>query len=423
MSVPSRPVGLRRGLLTPGTLTLACVVLCGLAAGAYRFIFGLGAATNLTNQYPWGLWIGVDVASGIALSAGGFTSAAVAHLFHRRKYEALVRPALLTAMLGYTFAVIGLMADLGRYYNIWHPMWPGMWQGNSVLFEVAMCVMVYLTVLYIEFLPIVCERFVGRVSLPGPLKALNLLLDTLLRAAQATLGKVMFLFIVAGVVLSCMHQSSLGALMLIVPYKMSPLWYTPIMPLMFLLSAFAVGFAMVVFESLLASWSLGRKPELALLSAYSRFVIVFLGIYGVARFVDLLIRDAYGTAFALNGTSAMFLAEVGLGIVLPFVMLVFPQVRRSAKGLLTASTLIVGGVLLNRINVFLVAFKPPYAQASYFPSIPEILVTVGLVSALVLAYRVCVTVFPVLPVEEEETVEASETAQQRSSVQAEFYVS
>ncbi len=423
MSAPAHPVSLRRGLLTPGVLVLVCIMLTGLAAGLYRFIFGLGAVTNLTNQYPWGLWIGVDVASGVALAAGGFTSAAVAHIFHRRKYEALVRPALLTAMLGYTFAVIGLMADLGRYYNIWHPLWPTMWQGNSVLFEVAMCVTIYLNVLYIEFMPIVCERFVGRVSLPGPLKHLNRPVDALLRLAQGILAKLMFFFIIGGVVLSCMHQSSLGSLLLIVPYKMSPLWYTPVMPLMFLLSAFAAGFAMVVFESLLSSWTFGRKPEMAVLSAYSRFLVLFLGVYGVARFSDLLIRDAWGGAFAGDGTSLMFLAEIGLGVALPFAMLLSGKMRHSPAGLLTASSLVVGGVLLNRINVFLVAFKPPYAQAPYFPSAPEILVTTGLVAGLVLAYRVCVTVFPVLPVEEHETVEATETAQQRRPVQAGSYVS
>jgi Ni/Fe-hydrogenase subunit HybB-like protein len=359
----------------------------------------------------------------VALAAGGFTSAAVAHIFHRRKYEVLVRPALLTAMLGYTFAVIGLVADLGRYYNIWHPLWPTMWQGNSVLFEVAMCVTIYLNVLYIEFMPIVCERFIGRVSMPGPLKAFNRPVDALLRLVRGTLAKLMFFFIIGGVVLSCMHQSSLGSLMLIAPYKMSPLWYTPVMPLLFLLSAFAAGFAMVVFESLLSAWTFGRKPEMPVLSSYSRFMALFLGVYGVARFSDLLIRDAWNGAFAGDGTSLMFLAEIGLGLALPFAMLLSEKVRRSPAGLLTASSLVVGGVLLNRINVFLVAFKPPYAQATYFPSAPEILVTAGLVAGLVLAYRVCVTVFPVLPVEEHKTVGVTGTARQRHSEQAGSYVS
>ena len=412
MSVPGHPVSLRHGLLTPGAFVLFGIMLAGLLAGLYRFVFGLGAATNLTNQYPWGLWIGIDVASGVALAAGGFTSAAVAHIFHRRKYEVLVRPALLTAMLGYTFAVIGLLADLGRFYNIWHPMLPGMWQGNSVLFEVAMCVTIYLNVLYIEFLPVVCERFIGRVALPGPLAAFNKIVDRLLRAADATLSKLMLVFIVAGIMLSCMHQSSLGSLLLIAPYKVHPLWYTPVLPLMFLLSAFAAGFAMVVFESLLASWTFRRRPETRVLFDYSRFVAVFLGIYGAAKMTDLLVREEAGAVFAGTLEGNMFLLEMCGGVLLPFVLLLFAEIRRSPLGLLAASGLVVLGVLVNRINVFLVAFRPPYAEGRYFPSIPEILVTAGLIAALVLAYRVCVTVFPVLPSEEHAEGEQAEAGRQ-----------
>ncbi len=412
MSVPGHPVSLRHGLLTPGAFVLFGIMLAGLLAGLYRFVFGLGAATNLTNQYPWGLWIGIDVASGVALAAGGFTSAAVAHIFHRRKYEVLVRPALLTAMLGYTFAVIGLLADLGRFYNIWHPMLPGMWQGNSVLFEVAMCVTIYLNVLYIEFLPVVCERFIGRVALPGPLAAFNKIVDRLLRAVDATLSKLMLVFIVAGIMLSCMHQSSLGSLLLIAPYKVHPLWYTPVLPLMFLLSAFAAGFAMVVFESLLASWTFRRRPETRVLFDYSRFVAVFLGIYGAAKMTDLLVREETGAVFAGTLEGNMFLLEMCGGVLLPFVLLLFAEIRRSPLGLLAASGLVVLGVLVNRINVFLVAFRPPYAEGRYFPSIPEILVTAGLIAALVLAYRVCVTVFPVLPSEEHAEGEQAEAGRQ-----------
>jgi len=152
-----KPVGTR--YLSRGTLVLVALALAGGAGYLYRLVFGLEAATNLDNQWPWGIWIAVDVASGVALAAGGFTTAALADVFHKRGFHAIVRPALLTAMLGYTFVVIGLLADLGRYYNVWHPMLPSMWQGDSVLFEVGICVMIYLSVLYIEFLPIVAERF------------------------------------------------------------------------------------------------------------------------------------------------------------------------------------------------------------------------------------------------------------------------
>lgn len=405
MSHQAFPISVKRGLLTPGTAVLCALALVGLAAALYRFVFGLGAATNLNNQYPWGLWIAIDVASGVALAAGGFTSAAVAHIFHRHRYEALIRPALLTAMLGYTFAVLGLLADLGRFYNIWHPVWPTMWQGNSVLFEVAMCVMIYLHVLYIEFLPVVCERFVGKVRFPGPLRILNGPIDALLRQAQKMLGKTMFVFIIAGIVLSCLHQSSLGTLLVIAPYKLSPLWYTPILPMLFLLSAVMVGFSMVIFESLLAAWSFRRKPEMDILGPYSRFMLVALGAYMIAKGMDFLLRDAYRSLADNQTASIMFAIEIFAGIVLPFLMLLSQKARRSPIWLFSAAALAVAGVVLNRINVFLVGFRPPYAQTPYFPSGVEILVTVGLIATLMLTYRVCVTIFPVLPGADAETAE------------------
>lgn len=389
----------QRRFFTPGVYVLLALMLTAMVLAVYRFIFGLQSVTNLTNEYPWGIWIGVDVATGVALAAGGFTTSALAHIFHRKRFEAIVRPALLTAMLGYTFVGLGLMLDLGRYYNIWHPAWPTMWQGNSVLFEVGMCVMVYLTVLYSEFAPIACERFIGRVNLPGRLASWNVLVDRLLRSVHGTLARVMFLLIIAGVVLSCMHQSSLGALMLIAPYKMHALWYTPILPLLFLMSAIAVGYPMVVFESMLASRSFGRKPEMDVLTPLSGFIPIFLGIYLVTKTADLIMRDAYPLLLEGSSQSNMFLLEMGVGVLLPFAMLLSSRMRRSPRMLFSASVLIVLGVLLNRINVFLVAYRPPRAGYVYMPTLAEILITVGLIATLMLVYRVMVTVFPVLPKE------------------------
>ncbi len=383
---------------TPGVYFLFALTLIAVGIAIYRFIFGLSAVTNLDQEHPWGIWIALDVATGVALAAGGFTTAAaLTHIFHRHRYEVLVRPALLTAMLGYTFVALGLTVDLGRYYNMWHPLMPSMWQGNSVLFEVGMCVVIYLNVLYIEFLPVVCERFIGKVNLPGKLAVLNKPIDSLLRFLDRTLSKVMFLFIIAGVVLSCMHQSSLGGLLLIAPYKMHPLWYTPVLPFLFLLSAIAVGYPMVIFESLLASKSFGRKPEMHVLSPLARLVILTLGIYMIAKFTDLLIRDAYFYLFDGSVEAWMFLAEIVLGGFLPMGMLLSDRVRDSPNLLLASSGLVVFGVALNRINVFLVAYQPPFAQKTYFPSFGEIFFTVGMVAALMLVYRAAVTIFPILP--------------------------
>ncbi|MEW6050113.1 MAG: NrfD/PsrC family molybdoenzyme membrane anchor subunit [Candidatus Zixiibacteriota bacterium] len=381
---------------TTGTKVVFAIMLAGLASYAYRLIAGIGAVTNLDDQFPWGIWIAIDVASGVALSAGGFTTAALADIFHKEKYHVIVRPALLTAMLGYTFVVIGLLADLGRYYNVWHPMLPSMWQGNSVLFEVGMCVMIYLTVLYIEFLPIVAERFKNRVNLPGPLSALNTFVNSWLILCEKYLGRFISLFIIAGVVLSCLHQSSLGTLMVIAPTKMHPLWYTPISPLMFLLSAIAVGFPMVIFESILASRSFKLIPETPVLSSIARYTPILLGVYLAIKIGDLTLREAWPLVFEGLTQSIMFLIELLIGVVAPIVLLSMSKVRHSVAGLFSSASMVIFGVLLNRINVFLVAYKPLYPTKTYFPSIFEILVTVGLVCALVLVYRFVVLNFPVI---------------------------
>ncbi len=401
MSNASGAAPLRRPLDTPGVRLLLLLVALGIVAAAVRFRSGLGAVTNLDDRFPWGLWIAVDVATGVALAAGGFTTAALAHVFHRDRYESLTRPALLTAALGYTFVVLGLLVDLGRYYNVWHPAVPRMWSGHSALFEVAMCVMAYLTVLYIELGPLVVERFKGRVRLPGLLSVLDRPVDGLLRLFDVTLGRVMSVFIILGVVLSCLHQSSLGTLMLLAPSKMDPLWWTPILPLLFLVSAVAGGLAMVVLESLLAARAFGRRPELEVLGPLARLIPVVLLLYLGCKTADLAIRNQAGRLLEGSAASTAFLIEIGAGIVLPLLLLLSPKARRSPTLLLTAAGLTVLGVAGNRINVFLVAYSPPYATHRYVPSIGEIAVTVGLIAALVLLYRVMVTVLPVLPAEED----------------------
>ena len=161
------PTPVEEKFLTPGVMVMLAFMGVGLLFVAARFIFGIGAVSNLNNQFPWGVWVAIDVATGVALAAGGFTTGAIAYIFNRREYHAVIRPALLTAMLGYTFVTLGLLIDIGRYWNIWRPMIS--WNPTSVLFEVAVCVMIYSNVLYIEFLPIVVERFKGKVDFPGRL--------------------------------------------------------------------------------------------------------------------------------------------------------------------------------------------------------------------------------------------------------------
>ena len=389
-----QPVQIKHKYFTPWVIVISLIAVAGLAFVSVRYLFGLGAVTNLNQFFPWGIWIGLDVAAGVALAAGGFTTAALGHIWHRDKYEVLIRPALLTAMLGYTFVAFGVVTDIGRWYYVWHPLI--MWNGSSALFEVGMCVMIYLSVLYIEFLPIVTERFIGRVNLPGFLSALNEVIDSLLRLLDRTLNKFLFVFIIAGVVLSCLHQSSLGTLMIIAGAKMHPLWQTPVLPLLFLLSAFSVGFPMVIMESLTASKSFGLKPEKDVLTSLSRFVGPILGVYLAAKIGDMFIRESFVYLTELNLASIMFTVEIVVGVVIPLRMFLSSAVRQSTTGLYIASMLVILGVVLNRFNNFVVAYNPPYTETSYFPSIGEISVTLGFVALEILLYRAFVMIFPII---------------------------
>ncbi len=375
-----RPRPLRTKFWTPGTVIMFLFKHVGGVCIVARYLGGLAYATNLDDAHPWGLWIGVDVASGVALAAGGFTTSFLAHILGRERYESVLRSAILTAALGYTFVAIGVTLDIGRSWAIWKAMF--FWNPHSALFEVALCVMAYLTVLYIEFFPVVAERFGQRFKILAWMNRL--------------IGPFMWVFIILGVVLSCMHQSSLGTLMLIAPTKVHPLWYTPILPLLFLLSAFAVGYPMVVFETGLATKSLHLESEMEILGPLSRFTVLVLGVYMAVKIGDMAIRGTY--VYLLDGSmqSNSFLVEVVFGVVVPWFMLLSSRLRNSRGALFAASTLIVLGVLMNRINVFVVAYEAPYTKVHYFPSVSEIAVTAGLIATLMFLYRMAVTWLPVI---------------------------
>jgi Ni/Fe-hydrogenase subunit HybB-like protein len=191
-------------------------------------------------------------------------------------------------------------------------------------------------------------------------------------------------------------------LLVIAPTKLSPLWYTPLLPLLFLTSAFAVGYPMVIVETTLATSSLKLDPEMEILTPLSRITVVLLGLYMVLKLGDLIYRGAYTTLLDGSAQSMSFLVEVGVGVVLPWLLLLSPRVRRSRRGLFAASLMIVLGVLLNRVNAFVVSFTPPYAESAYFPAVGELLVTAGAVSAIFFLYRLFVTIFPVLSAREQE---------------------
>jgi Ni/Fe-hydrogenase subunit HybB-like protein len=370
-----------------------------LAAIAYlRFTRGLGAVTHLSDSFPWGLWIGFDVLCGVGLAAGGFAVTATVHILHLKDFKPIVRPTVLTAFLGYLLVIVALMFDLGKPWNIWHPI--VMWNPHSVMFEVGWCVMLYTTVLSLEFAPVVIERFTERFNLDWMLKILKTVTPVL---------------VIAGVLLSTLHQSSLGSLFLILPEKVHPLWYTSILPVLFFVSALAAGIAMTVVESWFSKRVFGKPLETHLLSRLSRASVVVLAIYLVLRLRDLVARDALSTIWPLSFASVMFLIEVGLGVAVPMVLLAFDRFRASPRRLAVAQGLVVLGFIFHRLNVSITAVEAATGR-HYLPSLMEFIVSAGLVAVGMTIFVLACKYLPVFPegpvaeVEKQRQLEASAVA-------------
>lgn len=374
--------------LSWGQRMLWLLLLAGLAAAGVRYIYGLGAVTNLSDRFPWGLWIGFDVLSGVALAAGGFTVAATVYVFHLERYRPLLRPAVLTGFLGYLLVIIALLVDLGRPWNIWQPFVMG--NAHSVMFEVAWCVMLYTGVLALEFGQVVLERL-GRT--------------TMLRLTHLALPPL----VVAGVILSTLHQSSLGSLFLIVPGKLHPLWYTPLLPVLFFLSAVAVGLAMVTVEAFLSSRTFRHTVELPLLVDLGRAAAVVLSLYLGLKVTDLVLRGAWPLVSIPTVESVMFGVEMLVGVIAPLVLLAMPALNRSPQGLAVASALMVFGVVLNRLNVTITGMLAG-SNARYVPAVGEVLITLGIVAAGLLAYLWIVEHLPVFEARREPQVPAEQAA-------------
>src|SRR6201988_4361336 len=270
------------------------LMVAGFYGTVVRFTQGLGASTHLSDQFPWGICIGFDVLCGVMLAAGGFTLTAAVHILNIKRLHSIIRPTILTAFLGYILVCAALMYDLGKPYNIWHPLI--MRNPHSVMFEVAYCVMLYTSVLALEFSPIVLERF----NLQKPLKVVRAILIPL---------------VICGVILSTLHQSSLGTLYLIVPEKLHPFWYSPLLPVFFFLSAIAVGLAMTILESSLSSKHFGLHLELPVLQELGRVLVVVLGIYGILRFEDLLHRGVLRLLLRPGYETYLFWLEISLAII------------------------------------------------------------------------------------------------------------
>lgn len=368
------PVGGK--LLTPVTAFLGLLVLAMLSVLAVRFVNGIGAATNLNDGYPWGLWIAYDVVAGSALAAGGFTTALMVYVLNRGAYHPLIRPALVAALLGYLQAGMSVIFDLGRWWDFWHLFLPRYAQVNSVLFEVAVCITAYVVVMWIEFMPVVLEK----LGWASPKKKLE---------------RALFFFIGLGVLLPTMHQSSLGTLLVVFGPQVHPLYQSKWLPLLFLTSTVGMGFAAVTIEGAISSMGLRRpfeKEILGKLLGIGRWLIV---AFFVIRFVDLAARGALGYALQFSPPMVTFWVE-NLLMAAPLFLLATKEERARSKNIfLSAMSLALGGVVY-RLSAFLVAYDTG-AGWHYFPSLGELTVTVGLIAFEVLGIIIAIRVLPILP--------------------------
>jgi Ni/Fe-hydrogenase subunit HybB-like protein len=365
------------------------LVVVGAVAAIVRFVFGLGETTNLTDKYPWGLWVSFDVVTAVPLAAGSFTLGAIVHCFNIKKLEPLVRPAIVTGFLGYSLVCVGLLVDLGQPHKGWHVLF--YWNLHSPMFEVAMCVFAYTTVLFLEFLTPVAEKFGWTFSL------------RVLRWFELPL-------VIAAASISTLHQSSLGTFFLIAVDKLHNLWYNPLLPLLFWMSAICTGMCIIIIEAMSCHKWMGQPNEDDLLHTLVKILPWTLGAYITVRILSLFFLSDR-PLFDNSVMTWLFVIELGVGFVLPFVLFSVMSMQNNVRYLGRAATLVVLGVILNRFNVSMFGMMDP--NEIYFPSTIESLVTIGIIAAHILFFVVIARHFPIFE-HHPETVDSSLPAYSRS---------
>ena len=342
-----------------------------------RFIFGLESVTNLSDGYPWGIWIVYDVVVGTAIGCGGYVMAILVYIFNRGKYHPLVRSALLSSVFGYTTAGFSIFIDVGRYWQIYNIFLPSHVNLNSIMFEVAFCVAAYILVLWIEFFPAFLEKF-------NKTKALLIL------------NKTLFIFIAIGILLPTMHQSTLGSLMIIAGNKLSPLWQTGWLPFLFLISAILMGYAMVIFESLYSSAVLKIPYEMPALSKIGKLVAWVAVVYIILRFSEIILNGKLVLLFTDSWLNRIMFVIENLLFIVPAILLFSKKHRRSTKSLFFIAIALVFAGAIYRFNAYLVGFNPGIGW-HYWPSASEILITIGIIAMEIIAYLVFIKKLSVLP--------------------------
>jgi Ni/Fe-hydrogenase subunit HybB-like protein len=356
---------------------LAAIAVFGLGVGAYRLYAGLGATTNLSKAFPWGIWISFDLAT-VALSGGAFTLAALVYVFQFEDLHVATRPTVLAGLLGYSSVLVILLFDLGRwdrFYNVFfHP------NLSSALLEVSWCIAAYSLILLYELSPVLLEKSRWKGLLP-------------------TIKKYTVPIVIVGVTLSTMHQSSLGTMFVILSPRLHPLWSSMLLPVFFLISSLAAGISLVIAGATLSYWLFGRSLRIKTIAKLGWFLPWILAFYLVLKFGELLIAGELDLLFTSGIYSVLFWTEVIVGAVIPVILFAFKQVRSSRVASLLGAFLIMGGVVLNRFDVTWFGMAPVSGQ-TYTPHWMEVALLIGVVAGLVTVYSLIARYFPVY----EETV-------------------
>ena len=340
----------------------------GVAVAIWRFLFGIGAVTNLSNGYPWGIWIAFDVVVGTALGCGGYAVALLVYILNKGQYHPLVRPAVLTSLLGYGLAVLAVTVDLGRYWDLW---------------KIAICVMLYNFVLLVELSPALWEKM---LQSPNPRRA------AFAKKALRFVNSNGVWIIALGVLLPTMHQSSLGTMMLLAGPRLHALWFTPWLPFLFILSCLIMGYGIVVCEAAFAAKAFGRPRETEMLGRLAN-VAKWVALFFVAfRLAEVAWSGELG--FLASKLGVVFLAELAIHLAAA-VVLMSPARRADPVWQVRAGILLILAGVGFRLNTYLVAFNPG-SHYSYVPAIPELLVTFGFVAAELAIYLWAVKTFPIL---------------------------
>jgi Ni/Fe-hydrogenase subunit HybB-like protein len=359
-------------LLTPFNIISAPIILLGLVLIVLRFATGLGATTNLSQEFPWGIWIGLDVVTGVAFAAGAYIVTFLVYVLRMEKYHSIVRATVLNGFLAYIFYAGALTLDLGRPWKIINPIIGNSFGVSSVLFLVAWHFLLYMLAQFIEFSPAVAE-WLG-------LKRLRKILGTL------TVGAVVF-----GICLSMLHQSGLGAMFLLAPAKLHPLWYTEYIPVLFILSSVFAGMSIVIIEGTISHRVFRHQisaehhaKHMDIMVGLSRLAAAALFVYFFMKILVLV----HGMHFheLLTPMGYLYLVEMIGFVVLPFLIFVMGAKNRDRKLLLSGAIISALGIIFNRLNISVIAFKW-YAPVHYVPSWIEIVVTLAVVFGEIWAFR------------------------------------